>query len=92
MVIIVRRNDDMNRYEGRIDGDIVTVIDYDRRGDVLDITYTGTRIRFRGRGHASEVTRQALEDIRAQGWKVHPICPFTVDYLDAHPEFADLRV
>ena len=65
------------------------MIDYDRRDDVLDVTYTGTRIRFRGRGYASEVT---LRDIRAHGWKVHPICPFTVDYLDDHPEFADPRV
>ena len=32
------------------------------------------------------------EDIRANGWRVHPICPYTVSFLDSHPEYADLRV
>ena len=91
-VITVSRNDERSRYEGRLDGVLVTVIDFVREGDVLEVTHTGTRIRFRGRGFASQVTQQALEDVRAQGWQVQPVCPFTVSYLDAHPEYADLRV
>ena len=91
-VILVSRNDERSRYEGRLDGALVTVIDFVRDENVLEITHTGTRIRFRGRGFAGEVTRQALEDLRAQDWQVKPRCPFTVDYLNSHPEYADLRV
>ena len=91
-VITVSRNDERSRYEGRLDGVLVTVIDFDRQEDILEVTHTGTRIRFRGRGFAGQVTQQALEDIRTQGWQVRPVCPFTVSYLDAHPEYAELRV
>ena len=91
-MIDVERNDDLSRYEGRIDGELITVVNYVRRVNVLDITHTRTRIRWRGRGMAGKVTAAALEDIRAQGWRVHPICPYTVSFLDQHPEYAQLRV
>ena len=84
------RDDDRSRYEGRIDGDVVTVLAFVRRGDVLDLTHTATEPEHRHRGLASEVTRAALEDVRRRGEKVHPSCPFAVTFLDDHPEFADL--
>jgi predicted GNAT family acetyltransferase len=91
--MMVTRDDERSRYEGRLDdGEIVTVIDFTRTGDVVDITYTGTKGRHRGQGLAGSATKQALEDIRAEGWKVRPSCGFTASYLDKHPEYADLRM
>jgi predicted GNAT family acetyltransferase len=89
--LTVVRNDDRSRYEGRVKGELTTVIDFRRRGDVLTVTHTGTEPPWRGHGLASETTRQALEDVRAKGLRVHPVCPFTVDYFDQHPEVQDLR-
>ena len=92
-MVDVERKDDLSRYEGRVEGELVTVIHFVRHDDdVLDITHTRTRMRWRGRGLAGKVTTAALEDIRANGWRVHPICPFTVSFLDSHPEYADIRV
>ena len=91
-MIDVERNDSRHRYEGRVNGELVTVINFVRHGDVLDINHTRTRMRWRGQGLAGKVTTAALEDISANGWRVHPICPFTVSFLDSHPEFANLRV
>ncbi|MGI3785558.1 MAG: GNAT family N-acetyltransferase [Janthinobacterium lividum] len=85
------RNDDRSRYEGRIDGELVTVLAYVRRDDVLDLTHTATEPEFRRRGLAGGVTRAALDDVRHRGEKVHPSCPFAVAFLDDHPEYADLR-
>ncbi|HWJ52043.1 MAG TPA: GNAT family N-acetyltransferase [Propionibacteriaceae bacterium] len=90
-MITVERNDALSRYEGRVAGELVTVVNFVRSGNVLDITHTRTRQRRRGNGFAGKVTEAALADIRAEGWKVHPTCPFTVDYLHTHPEYADLR-
>lgn len=87
----VERNDERSRYEGRLSGEIVTVIDFRRQDDVLVVTHTGTVPRWRGHGLAGETTRQALLDVRAAGLRVRPVCPFTADYLDSHPEVADLR-
>jgi predicted GNAT family acetyltransferase len=92
-MIKATRDDERSRWEGRLeDGELVTVIDFSRVGDVVDITYTGTKRRHRGQGFAGSVTRHALDDIRAEGWKVRPSCGYTATYLDDHPEYADLRV
>jgi predicted GNAT family acetyltransferase len=91
-VITVERNDALSRYEGRLADEIVTVINFVRTGNVVDITHTRTRVRWRGQGLAGKVTEAALADIRAQAWKVQASCPFTVDYLHAHPGHADIRV
>ena len=92
-MIRVTRDDEHSRYEGRLeDGELVSVIGFNRIGDVVDITYTGTKRRHRGKGFAGSVTRHALDDIRAEGWKVRPSCGYTASYLDDHPEYADLRI
>lgn len=87
----VVRDDEKSRYEGYLEGELTTVIDFRREGDVLTVTHTGTEPRWRGRGLAGETTRLALADVRSAGLRVRPICPFTADYLDQHPEVADLR-
>jgi predicted GNAT family acetyltransferase len=87
----VTRDDDGSRYTGHLDGELASVLDFSRRGDVLAFTHTGTEPRFRGRGLAGEITRQALEDVRANGLTVRPVCSFTVAYFAEHPEVADLR-
>ena len=87
----VTRDDDGSRYTGHLDGKLASVIDFSRRGDVLAFTHTGTEPRFRGRGLAAEITRQALEDVRATGLTVQPVCSFTVAYFAEHPEVADLH-
>ena len=90
-MITVQRNDDLSRYEGRVGGELVTVAHFVRTGEVVDITHTRTRQRWRGQGLAVKVTEAALADIRADGWKVRATCGFTADYLHTHPEHADLR-
>jgi predicted GNAT family acetyltransferase len=86
------RNDEKSRYEGWLDGRLVTVVEFVRDGPVLTVTHTGTEPPFRGQELAATVTRAALEDIRQRSEQVRPYCPFTLGYLDDHPEFADLRV
>ena len=91
LALEVVRNDERSRYEGRLDDELVTVIDYDEEDDVLVVTHTGTEPRWRGRGLAGKTTRLALADVRARGLRVQPVCTFTAHYLDTHPEVADLR-
>ena len=86
------RDDARSRYEGRIDGEVVTVLAFVREGDVLALTHTATEPVFRERGLASTLTEAALDDVRRRGEKVRPSCSFAVEFLDDHPEYADLRV
>ena len=54
-------------------------------------SHTETPRALRGRGIASKLVKGALELIRADGNKVIAGCGFVVDYLEKHPEFADLE-
>ncbi|PDT77315.1 GNAT family N-acetyltransferase [Bradyrhizobium sp. C9] len=63
---------------------------YRQTPSAIIITHTETPRALRGRGIASELVKGALELIRADGRKVIAGCGFVVDYLDKHPEFADL--
>lgn len=85
----VRNNAALNRFELSIDG-ALAFANYRIAGYNVIITHTETPPALRGRGIASELVKGALELIRADGDKVVAGCSFVVDYLAAHPEYADL--
>lgn len=84
------RNDDDERYEIWLGGRRVGLADFFRRGDVVVIPHTETSPEFGGRGLASQLVRYSLDDIRAQGLRVEPACPFVAAYIRKNPEYADL--
>lgn len=47
---------------------------------------------FEGRGLATKLIAGAIQDIRARGLKLVPVCPFVRAYLRRHPEDRDLGV
>jgi uncharacterized protein len=85
----VRDNKALSRFELDVDG-AVAFANYRLKPDTVIITHTETPRALRGRGIASELVQGALELIRADGSKVIAGCGFVVDYLQKHPEFADL--
>lgn len=85
----VRDNRDQNRFELETEGGLAFA-NYRRTPSAVIITHTETPRALRGRGLASELVKGALELIRADGRKVIAGCGFVVDYLDKHPEYADL--
>lgn len=84
-------NEDRKRYEVRADGVRVGLINYWLQDDYVAISHTETDHEFRGRGIASVLTQFALDDIRATGLRVKPLCPYTSNWMKAHPEYEDLR-
>ncbi|MDO8980010.1 MAG: GNAT family N-acetyltransferase [Afipia sp.] len=86
---MVRNNTALSRYELDVDG-ATAFADYRLAPGKVIITHTETPRALRGRGIASRLVQGALEQIRADGLKVVAGCGFVVDYLDKHPEFADV--
>jgi predicted GNAT family acetyltransferase len=43
-----------------------------------------------GQGIGSALARGALDDVRAQGLQVIPLCPFVAAFIRRHPEYLDL--
>jgi predicted GNAT family acetyltransferase len=87
---IVRDNKALSRFELDVEGDLAFANYRLAPGKVI-ITHTETPRALRGRGIASELIKGALALIRADGLKVVAGCGFVVDYLDKHPEEADLQ-
>jgi hypothetical protein len=86
----VRDNKSQRRFELDVEG-AVAFANYRLAPGTVIITHTETPPALRGRGIASELVKGALELIRADGLKVVAGCGFVVDYLQKHPEYADLE-
>ncbi|MEP6853591.1 MAG: GNAT family N-acetyltransferase [bacterium] len=83
-------NPDEQRYELRVDGELIGLADYYDRDGVRVIPHTEVRPSREGQGLGAVLVRCALDDIRAKGMSVGPACPFVGHFLRRHPEYADL--
>jgi predicted GNAT family acetyltransferase len=87
----IARNDAAHRYEARVDDQIVGFVDF--RQDLPGVTvavHTQTDPEVAGRGIGGALARGVLDDLRARGEKVKPVCPFIRGYIARHGEYADL--
>lgn len=78
------------QYEIWVDGRLAGEIRYTRDGEVLTMVHTEIDPEFEGSGLGQTLVAGALDDVRAQGRRVRPICPFVAKYISHHPEYADL--
>ncbi|MEO6703026.1 MAG: GNAT family N-acetyltransferase [Jatrophihabitantaceae bacterium] len=78
------------QYEIYLDDQRVGLASYLERGDTVVLPHTETLPAVGGQGLASALVAFGLDDIRAQGRRVEPACPFVAAYIDKHPEYRDL--
>ena len=92
MTIAVTNNRDRERYEITVDGELAGFSEYRGGGPVLAITHTEIDPRFEGRGLGSRLVAEELDDVRAQGLHVLPVCPFVQAFLGDpdHRRYLDL--
>ncbi|MFJ9825064.1 GNAT family N-acetyltransferase [Streptomyces sp. NPDC101160] len=63
---------------------------YRDREDRRVFFHTETDPAYAGRGLASILVEQALNDVRAAGMRIVPVCPYVAKFLKKHTEFADI--
>jgi predicted GNAT family acetyltransferase len=85
----VVNNPAKGRYELAVEGHIAAAY-YDIGGDVITFTHTEVPKELEGRGIGSRLIKDTLDQVRAQGLKVVPLCPFVKAYIGKHAEYADL--
>lgn len=54
------------------------------------IDHTGVPDAFRGQGVGAKLVARAVEDARAAGKTIIPLCPFAASQFKRHPEWADV--
>ena len=88
--LVVRNNPEELRYEALRDDQLVGLIRYRTEPGVVVLVHTEVDEAVEGTGVGSALVRGALDDLRARGLRLVPVCPFVAAYLRRHPEYADL--
>ena len=80
------------RYVARVAGhDQVADLTFSRAGAVrLIVDHTAVPDALRGLGVGAALAERVVEDARAQGLRIIPLCPFFKGQALRHPEWADV--
>lgn len=85
----VKDNAALSRYELDVGGEIAVAV-YQMRDGQRVFTHTEVPKSLSGQGVGSALARGALDDARARGMTVVPLCSFIAGYIKRHPEYQDL--
>ncbi len=88
--VTVRDNPEAERYELVVDDEVVGEIVYRLRAGAVVLVHTEVSPELEGKGLGARLVAGTLEEIRARGLRLVPLCPFVAAYLRRHPEAADL--
>lgn len=80
-------NKEKKQYEFHIDK-YTPKIEYikSETGEIY-LTHTEVPVALEGKGIGSQLIKKALEDIKAQGLRLVPLCPFVAGYIQKNPEW-----
>jgi hypothetical protein len=87
--LTVTDNQQQQRYEISLDGELA-ISQYRRAGDQITFLHTEVPKALEGRGVGSALVRAELDDARAKGLTVVPVCPFVRAFIVRHPEYLDI--
>jgi uncharacterized protein len=79
-----------DRFELVRDGERLGFVDYRPAGASLIIAHTEIDADHEGEGLGSALVGGMLDQLRAAGRTVIPLCPFTAAYIARHPDYVDV--
>jgi uncharacterized protein len=79
-----------SRYEITVDGKLAGFVDYTAGDGTVALIHTEVDDAFGGQGVGGHLAKGALDDLRRQGLRVSPICPFIKGWIEKHAEYQDL--
>jgi predicted GNAT family acetyltransferase len=88
--LTVEDNEAASRYEAIVEGEVVGVARYVRRGGRTIFVHTEVDEDREGEGVGSALVTAALESERAAERPVVPLCPFVRAFIERHTEYADV--
>lgn len=85
----VTRNDSRSRFELEQNG-AIAFANYIPAPGVITVTHTEVPRTLREGGIGTKLVLGMLDDIRARGEKLRPMCSFVRHVIARHPDYADL--
>ena len=89
MEIVISENKERKRFEAVVDGK-TAFIEYIRAEDKVYLTHTEVPKELEGKGVASAMAKQVLQQIKSESLFLVPLCPFIAAYLKRHPEWREI--
>ena len=81
------------RFEARDEAGVTAgVVTYQLTGTIIAYTHIEVDPEFEGKGVGSILARAVMDDARAKGRTVVPICPFLSKWLEKHREYDGIVV
>ena len=79
-----------HRYVIEVDDEVVGFAEYHLRGGRHFFVHTEIDDEHAGRGLGTALVKGALDDVRAAGGVVVPLCPLVAAYIKRHPEYEEM--
>ena len=86
----VHDNPGASRFEITVGDEIAGYAEYQLTDGGITFTHTVIDDAYEGRGLGSRLASAALDEARAQGLRVNPVCSFIKGYIERHPDYLDL--
>lgn len=86
----VHNDPSKERYVVEVDGVQAGFTVYHIRSGRYFFVHTEIYDDFAGTGVGKTLVREALDDIRAQGEMIVPVCPYVAHFIHRNPEYQDL--
>lgn len=86
----IRHDVELRRFELQADGASLAFLSYTLHGEHMVLDHTFVPDELRGKGLAAHLVRKALDFAGQRGLKVNPQCSYAAEFIQKHPEFADL--
>ncbi len=84
-------SDTGGRYTYQIDGGPLAELTYSKTGEtMIIIDHTDVPNSYRGQGVGEKLVAQVVDDMRAAGKKIIPLCPFANAQFHKHPDWQDV--
>jgi predicted GNAT family acetyltransferase len=83
-------NAEADRFTIGVEGQTVGFAEFNDRGGQRVFTHTEVDKDFEGRGLATILVGEALEQTRGAGLRIVPECKLVANYVEKHDEYADI--
>ena len=90
--LAVTDNPEANRFEAHDGEELVGVIEYSAMPGKIIAMHTEVVPEREGQGIGSRLVAGMLEQLRADGRQLQPVCPYVRSYLARHAEWSDVVV
>ncbi len=78
------------RFELHIDDQIAILEYFTVKGNVAYLTHTEVPPSLQGKGYASILVNEALDELNDEGTKIVPMCPYVLAFIKRHKEYGNM--